>query len=166
MASVQANPSSPSPSKNAATRRTYLRPRSGWSMVDIPSLWNSRDLLWMFVLCDIKVQYKQTFFGFAWAIVVPFVQIIVFSIFFGQLLGVSDRVNEISDRIIPYPLFVLSGQVIWNLFHASVLGASNSLLHNAAIIRKVYVPRLVLPQCAFKQSFPKPKNCCATNRNA
>jgi len=126
-------------------KRTYLRPRSGWSSVDLKSLWETRDLLWMLAWRDIQVQYKQTFFGFAWAIIVPFVQIVVFTIFFGKLLGVGDKIDEVAERQIPYPLFALSGQVIWNCFSSGVTGASNGLLANAAIVRKVYVPRLALP---------------------
>lgn len=128
-----------------AKRRTYLRPRSGWQAIGLDEVWRARDLLWSFTLRDISVRYKQTFFGFAWAIVVPVIQIVVFTVFFGKFLGVSDRVDQAAGRALPYPLFALTGQLIWNFFRATVDGASNSLMSNAAIIRKIYVPRLVLP---------------------
>jgi lipopolysaccharide transport system permease protein len=128
-----------------ASRRTYIRPRRGWRAVDVGELWRARDLLWIFTLRDIKVRYKQTFLGFTWALVVPVVQILVFSIFFGRVLGVGERVNEAAGRALPYPLFALTGQVVWNFFKGTVDGASMSLLANSDLLRKIYVPRLVLP---------------------
>lgn len=126
-------------------RRTYIRPRTGWRAVNLRELWRSRELLWTFTLRDIKVRYKQTFFGFAWALVVPAIQILVFTVFFGSVLGVSDRVNRAAGRDLPYPLFALTGQIVWNFFKMTVDGSSTSLLTNAAIIRKIYIPRLLLP---------------------
>ena len=137
------------PGGTAGTRRTHIRPRRGWQTVDVSGLWHARDLLWIFTVRDVTVRYKQTFFGLLWALVVPVVQILVFTIFFGHLLGVSDRVNQAAGRILPYPLFALTGQIVWNFFKATLDGASNSLVANAAIIRKVYIPRLVLPLAAL-----------------
>lgn len=131
-----------------AGRRTYIRPRHGWQAIDFRELWRARELLWIFTVRDIKVRYKQTFFGFAWALLVPVTQVLVFTIFFGEVLGVSERVNRAAGRALPYPLFALSGQIVWNLFKMTVDGASTSLITNAAIIRKIYVPRLVLPLSA------------------
>ena len=132
----------------AATARTHIRPRRGWQAVNLAELWRARDLLWIFALRDIKVRYKQTFFGYAWALLVPVTQVLVFTVFFGQVLGVSERVNRAAGRALPYPLFALAGQIVWNLFRMTVEGASSSLLTNAAIIRKIYLPRLVLPLAA------------------
>lgn len=137
------------PQGDAATRRTYIRARRGWQAIDWGELWRSRDLLWMFTVRDIKVRYKQTFFGYAWALVVPIVQVLVISVFFGAALGVSDRVDAAAGRRLPYPLFALTGQIIWNFFKLSVDGGSASLMNNAQIIRKIYVPRLVLPISAL-----------------
>lgn len=136
-------------SSGAAVRRTQIRPRTGWQALDLGELWRARDLLWIFALRDVTVRYKQTFFGLLWALVVPVVQILVFTVFFGNLLGVSDRVNQAAGRALPYPLFALTGQIVWNFFKAALDGAGNSLVTNAAIIRKIYVPRLVLPLAAF-----------------
>lgn len=131
-----------------ARRRTHIRPRHGWQALDLRELWRARELLWIFTVRDVQVRYKQTFFGFAWALVVPIIQVLVFSVFFGSILGVSGRVNEAAGRVLPYPLFALTGQIVWNFFKATVDGASMSLLANAMIIRKIYVPRLVLPLAA------------------
>lgn len=139
----------PEPSTGPATRRTYIRPRHGWQAIDVAELWRARDLLWIFALRDIKVRYKQTFFGFAWALLVPVIQVLVFTVFFGNVLGVSDRVNRAAGRDLPYPLFAMTGQIVWNLFKMTVDGASASLLANAAILRKIYVPRLLLPFSAL-----------------
>jgi lipopolysaccharide transport system permease protein len=129
----------------AGTRRTHIRPRHGWEAINLRELWRARDLLWIFTARDIKVRYKQTFFGFAWAVLVPAVQVLIFSVFFGSILGVSDRVNQAMGRNVPYPLFALTGQIVWNFFKMTVDGASISLVNNAGIIRKVYLPRLLLP---------------------
>jgi lipopolysaccharide transport system permease protein len=91
------------------------------------------------------VRYKQTFFGYAWAVLVPIVQVLVFSVFFGSILGVGARVDAAAGQAIPYPLFALGGLIVWNLFKATIEGASISLIANGNIIRKIYVPRLLLP---------------------
>ena len=129
----------------ASARRTMIRPRTGWQMVDFGEIWRTRDLLFLIAARDVKVRYKQTFFGYGWALVVPSVQVLVFSVFFGSVLGVSKQVDEAAGRALPYPLFALTGQIVWNFFNASFTGASGSLMANANIIRKVYVPRLLLP---------------------
>jgi lipopolysaccharide transport system permease protein len=138
----------PSNKPAAASRRTYVRPRTGWQAIDFAELWRSRDLLGMFAIRDVKVRYKQTFFGYAWAVVVPIVQVVVFTFIFGNVLGVSDKVSETYGRVIPYAMFVLTGQVAWNFFKGVIDGSGGSLLNNAGIIRKIYVPRLILPLSA------------------
>lgn len=148
-AALGAGPAFARPVGDAATRRTYLRARAGWQRIDVAELWRARDLLWIFIVRDVKVRYKQTFFGSAWALLVPLTQVLVFTVFFGNVLGVSERVDRAAGRTLPYPLFALSGQIVWNLFRMITEGASTSLLTNAAIIRKIYVPRLLLPLSAL-----------------
>lgn len=128
-----------------STRRTYIRPRLGWQTIDLGELWRARDLVWQFTLRDVQVRYKQTFFGYAWALVVPVLQVLIFSVFFGNVLGVGDKVNQAAGRALPYPLFALTGQIVWNFFKLTVDGASHSLVANSNIVRKVYIPRLALP---------------------
>ena len=130
---------------DAAHHVTEVRPRRGWQLIDFGELWRARDLIWMFTVRDVKVRYKQTFFGYAWAVVVPVIQVLVLSVFFGMLLGVGGKVDEAAGRAVPYPLFALTGQIVWNFFNTIVSGASTSLQANAGIIRKIYVPRLSLP---------------------
>lgn len=99
-----------------------------------------RDLLWFMSLRDIQVRYKQTALGVAWAVIQPLVTILVFTVFFGQLLGVSDKTGGV-----PYAIFVYSGLLPWTLFASTVNASSNSLVANAGILRKVYFPRLIIP---------------------
>jgi len=105
-------------------------------------LWAYRELFYFFTWRDIKVKYKQTFLGFAWAILQPFVLMVIFSLFFGKALSVP------SDGI-PYPLFVFSGLMLWNVFSTGLSGAGNSMVSNANIIKKIYFPRLIIPMSAI-----------------
>jgi lipopolysaccharide transport system permease protein len=112
--------------------------RSGWVAVDFCELWQYRELLMVQVLRDIKVRYKQTALGAGWAILQPVLTMAVFSIFFGRLAGVP------SDGI-PYPIFAFSALLPWQLFAYALTRSSNSLVDNAAVLTKVYFPRLIMP---------------------
>ena len=122
-----------------------IRPSRGWQRIGFGELWRFRHLLWLFALRDVTVRYKQTVLGGLWAILQPLVQVVVFTFFFGKLMGLEDRLGTYNGKEVAYPVFVLSGQVLWNYFNASVNGSSGSLLANANILRKIYVPRLVIP---------------------
>lgn len=104
----------------------------------IKELLKYRELFYFFSLRDIKVKYKQTVFGFAWAILQPLVMMALFTLFFGKALSVP------SDSI-PYPVFVLPGLLLWNIFSSGVSNAGNSMVTNANIIKKIYFPRLIIP---------------------
>lgn len=104
----------------------------------VGELWGYRELLYFLTWRDVKVRYKQTIFGATWAIIQPFMLMVVFSIFLGQLAGLR------SDGV-PYPLFTFSALVPWTLFAQVVGGASNSLVGNSNLISKIYFPRLLLP---------------------
>ena len=101
-------------------------------------LWDYRELFYFFTWRDIKVKYKQTVLGLAWALLQPFVMMIVFSVFFGRVLKVP------SDNL-PYPVFVYSGLMFWTLFSSGVSHAAESMVGNANIIKKIYFPRLIIP---------------------
>jgi len=105
-------------------------------------LWAYKELFYFFTWRDIKVKYKQTILGFAWAILQPFVMMVIFSVFFGAALNVP------SDGI-PYPLFAFSGLMLWNVFASGLSGAGNSMVSNANIIKKIYFPRLIIPMSAI-----------------
>ncbi|HVU06306.1 MAG TPA: ABC transporter permease [Candidatus Paceibacterota bacterium] len=117
---------------------TVIRPKKSFSWNDVRELWNYRELLYFFTWRDFKVRYKQTFIGALWAILQPFVTMIVFSVFFGNLAQVP------SDGV-PYPIFVYTGLLFWQFFSGALSDTSNVLIGNQAIITKVYFPRLLLP---------------------
>jgi len=115
-----------------------VHPIRGWVPIDVRELWAYRDLLYLFVWRDIKVRYKQTVFGFAWAIVQPLLMMIVFSLFFGILA-------KMPSQGVPYPLFTYSALLPWTLFASGITRASNSLVSETNLIQKVYFPRLLMP---------------------
>jgi lipopolysaccharide transport system permease protein len=113
----------------------------GWTSLDLRDLWAHRDLFYFLVWRDVKVRYKQTALGVAWAVLQPLLTMVVFTVIFGRLAGVP------SDGE-PYPIFVYAGLLPWNFFNQAVTTSSNSLVGNAALITKVYFPRLVIPGAA------------------
>lgn len=117
---------------------TVIRPRKTFSLKDIKELWQYRELLYFFVWRDLKVRYKQTFIGVAWAVFQPFITMVVFSVFFGGLAKMP------SDGV-PYPIFVYVGLLFWQFFSSALGDTSSVLISNQAIITKVYFPRLILP---------------------
>ena len=124
--------------KNTAESVTMIRAERGWAPLHLKDLWNYRELLYFLTWRQIKVRYKQTLFGFLWAIIQPFATMVVFSVFFGHLL------NAPSDGI-PYPLFSYSGLLAWNLFAQGLSLSSTSLVADANLVKKVYFPRLIMP---------------------
>lgn len=117
-----------------------IRP-TGWARFDLKDLWAYRELLFFLTLRDVKVRYKQTLLGIAWAVLQPVFAMIVFTLFFGKLAGVP------SDGI-PYPLFAYAGLLPWTFFSNAVTNSGNSLVGNANLITKVYFPRVIIPGAA------------------
>jgi homopolymeric O-antigen transport system permease protein len=112
--------------------------RPGWVAINFAELWRYRELLVFHAARDIKVRYKQTVLGVAWAILQPGLTMVVFSVFFGQLAGVP------SDGV-PYPIFSFCALLPWQLFAYALTQSSNSLVDNAQMLTKVYFPRLIIP---------------------
>ena len=121
-----------------ATNQITIKPQKGWIGVNIKELWLYRELFYIFVWRDIKVRYKQTAIGILWAVLQPFLMMVIFSIFFGKLA-------QISSGDTPYPVFVFTGLLFWNYFSTSVTSASNVLVEQENMIKKIYFPRLILP---------------------
>jgi lipopolysaccharide transport system permease protein len=113
----------------------------GWGGLDLRDLWLHRDLFFFLIWRDVKVRYKQTALGAAWAILQPFLTMVVFTLFFGKLAKVP------SDGI-PYPIFAYAGLLPWTFFSNAITASSNSLVGNASLITKVYFPRMVIPAAA------------------
>lgn len=124
------------PHGNAAV--LFIRPSRGWVSLGLQELRDYRELLYFLVWRDIKVRYKQTILGVAWAVLQPFLTMVVFSVFFGRLAKLP------SDGI-PYPLFSYCALLPWQLFSHALTESSNSLVANQQLITKVYFPRLVIP---------------------
>jgi len=115
-----------------------IEPSQGWVSLRLHEVWEYRELLYFLTWRDIKVRYKQTVLGAAWAIIQPFFTMIVFSLFFGRLAKIP------SDGI-PYPIFAYAALVPWTFFASGLTQSSNSLVGNGNLIKKVYFPRLVVP---------------------
>lgn len=115
-----------------------IRPLRGWTPINLREIWNYRELLYFLTWRDLKVRYKQTLLGFAWAILQPFMMMIVFSLFFGNLL-------KVPSEGIPYPLFNYTALLPWTLFSQGINQSSNSLVNNVSLIQKIYCPRLIMP---------------------
>ena len=108
----------------------------------LKELWHYRELFYFFTWRDVKVKYKQAALGIAWAILQPLVMMVMFTIIFSKALKVP------SDGI-PYPVFAISGLLIWNIFSNGLLNSANSMVTNANIIKKIYFPRLIIPMSAI-----------------
>lgn len=117
---------------------TVIRPSRGWASLNLRELWAHRELLYFLIWRDVKVRYKQTLLGAAWAVLQPVATMVVFSLFFGRLAGVP-------SEGIPYPVFTLAGLVPWTFFSQGLTQAANSLVGNQSLITKVYFPRLAIP---------------------
>jgi lipopolysaccharide transport system permease protein len=117
---------------------THIEPSQGWVSLQLRELWDYRELLYFFIWRDIKVRYKQTVLGATWAIIQPFLTMVVFSLFFGRLAHVP------SDGI-PYPIFNFAALVPWTFFANGLNQASTGMVSHANLIRKVYFPRLAIP---------------------
>jgi lipopolysaccharide transport system permease protein len=125
---------------------TIIKPKKLFSFVDLKEVWDYRELLYFFTWRDLKVRYKQTAIGALWAIFQPFITMVVFTVFFGQLLNVP------SDGV-PYPIFVYTGLLFWHFFSSALSDTSNVLITNQAIITKIYFPRLILPLSSVATKF-------------
>jgi len=131
--------------RNIQPSPLLIRPVSGWVPLNLTELWEYRELLYFLTWRDIKVRYKQTVFGVAWAVLQPLSMMLIFTVFFGNLVGVP------SDDL-PYPLFSLAALLPWQLFSRALTGASTSLVVNQRLITKVYFPRLLIPMSAVLSS--------------
>jgi lipopolysaccharide transport system permease protein len=115
-----------------------ITPPSGWWAIPFGELWEYRELVYFFVWRDIKIRYKQTAIGAAWAVLQPFLTMLIFSLFFGALA-------HIPSQGLPYPIFYYSALLPWMYFAASLQNATNTIVENQRVITKVYFPRLALP---------------------
>ena len=116
----------------------HIEPARGWGSLKLPEIWAHRDLLYFLAWRDVKVRYKQTFLGVAWAVLQPLVAMVIFSVVFGELARIP------SDGL-PYPIFTFTALLPWNYFAASLGRVTGSVVAEAHLISKVYFPRLIVP---------------------
>lgn len=118
-----------------------IAPSRGWVPIHVGEIWQFRELLFFLVWREVKIRYKQTALGVAWAILQPFFTMVVFSVFFGQL-------GHLPSDGLPYPVFAFSALVPWQLFAFALAESSNSVVANQRLVTKVYFPRLIMPMAA------------------
>jgi lipopolysaccharide transport system permease protein len=117
---------------------TVVEAGSGWRIVAWSGLWRYRELLYFFVWRDVKVRYKQTFLGAAWALLQPVFTMVVFAFFLGNVGGMAAKIPD-------YPLFVFTGILPWTFFANAVTASGNSLVANQNLVTKIFFPRLIIP---------------------
>lgn len=123
------------------TPLVVIEPSSYWVGLNLRDLWAYRELLYFLTWRDVKVRYKQTLLGAAWAILQPLLTMVIFTLLFGRLAGIK------SDGI-PYPIFAYSGLLIWTFFANAVTNSGNSMVGSANLITKIYFPRMIIPGAA------------------
>src|SRR5215475_7002812 len=137
---VASQPTYPKNTENPPVSRAFrlrIAPSTGWVPLKLGELWEYRELLYFLVWRDIKVRYKQTALGAAWAIIQPFFTMLVFTLFFGKLANIQ------SDGV-PYALFSYAALVPWTFFANGLSQSADSLVGSANLIKKVYFPRLIV----------------------
>jgi lipopolysaccharide transport system permease protein len=115
-----------------------IQRRSGWQFVDVRELWRAREILFFLTWREVKIRYKQTVLGAAWAVFQPLAMMAAFTLFLGRVAGAE-------EAALPYPLFVFAGLLPWTFFAAAVSGASTSVVANERLVTKIYFPRLLVP---------------------
>jgi lipopolysaccharide transport system permease protein len=123
---------------HVARPRIRLQRSDGWRALNLNELWRYRELLYFLSWRDIKVRYKQTILGVAWAVIQPLLTMVVFTLFFGKL-------GKMPSDGIPYPIFAYAALVPWTFFANGLTQSSNSLVQSANVLKKVYFPRLIIP---------------------
>ena len=118
-----------------------IEPSRAWVKLGLKDVWRYRELLFFLTWRDVKVRYKQTALGAAWAILQPLLTMLIFTLFFGRLAGIS-------SEGLPYPLFAYAGLLIWTFFANAVSNSGNSLVGSANLITKIYFPRMIIPGAA------------------
>ena len=119
-------------------REVVNRPTRGWRFLDLRELWTYRELVYFLTWRDVKVRYKQTAIGVAWAVLQPLAMMVVFTLLFGKLA-------KVPSGGVPYPLFALAALLPWQLFSRTILDSTNSLVSNQQLLARVYFPRISVP---------------------
>jgi lipopolysaccharide transport system permease protein len=135
------------PSAGQSLPRTVIQPSQGWAPLNLKELSEYKDVLYFLIWRDIKVRYKQTAIGVAWAVIQPFMTMVVLAVFLGRLAKVP------SDGV-PYPIFAFAGLVPWAFFAHGLFQSTTSLVASGQLIKKVYFPRLLIPTARVLSGMP------------
>jgi lipopolysaccharide transport system permease protein len=122
---------------------TAIEPRRGLQVLDLRELWRYRELLYFLTWRDVKVRYKQTVLGAAWAVLQPLATMVVFTLFIGRMAGAAEQIKDY-----PYPLFVFAGLLPWTFFANAISSSGQSVIGSQNLVTKVYFPRLIIPMGA------------------
>ncbi len=134
-------------SSDNAEQWQVIRSANRWMPLNLPELWQYRELLLFLTWRDILVRYKQTLLGVSWAILQPFTQMVVFSIFFGSLA-------QLDSEGVPYPIFNYAALLPWTYFSTSLSKTANSVVNSSNLIKKIYFPRLIVPMAGVLGGLP------------
>src|SRR5262249_50974033 len=137
-AGAEQAPALPDGTDTEAQRLTVIEPRSGWQLIDFREMWRCRELLYFMGWRDIKVPYRQTGVGVAWAVLPPLATMAIFTLFLGRVVG-----GEVKSA--PYPVYLFAGLILWSFFAYGINCAGNSILGSQNLVTKVYLPRLLIP---------------------
>jgi lipopolysaccharide transport system permease protein len=118
-----------------------IESRNSWKVVDVRDVWTHRELLYFLIWRDVKIRYKQTLLGAAWAIIQPLFTMLIFTLIFS-------KVAQIDSNGIPYPIFAYAGLLPWTFFSNGIIQSGNSMISNSHLITKVYFPRIIIPVAA------------------
>ncbi len=129
------------PTAGTASTEVIIEPSKPWVPLKLRDLWEFRELLYFLTWRDVKVRYKQTLLGAAWAILQPLLTMLIFTLLFGRFAGIR-------SGGIPYPIFAYGGLLIWTFFANSVTNSGNSLVGSSNLITKIYFPRMIIPAAA------------------
>ena len=122
----------------AAPPETVIGPARGWQLINVRELWRFRELICFLIWRDVKIRYKQTVLGAAWAVLQPVMMMVVMTIFFGHMA-------KVSSGDLPYAVFVYAGLLPWTFFATAVGNSANSIVGAERLITKIYFPRLAIP---------------------
>jgi homopolymeric O-antigen transport system permease protein len=138
----ETTPDSRQVTASSETITVTIEPPKSWVSLRLGDLWQYRELLYFLTWRDVKVRYKQTLLGAAWAILQPLLTMLIFTLLFGRFAGIP-------SEGIPYPLFAFGGLLIWTFFSNSVTNSGNSLVASANLLTKIYFPRMLIPAAAI-----------------
>ena len=135
-------------SAQSSTQELIIQPKRGWIAIDWAEMYRYRELLAFLVWRDVKVRYKQSILGVAWAVIVPVMNMLIFTVIFHMILNIGKDMKSDSGALIPYAIFVYTALLPWQLFANAVSGGGMSLVNQQHLLTKIYFPRLFLPTAA------------------